>query len=152
MGGVEKIKNLLGGSLLCAVPRKGEGVYAARRPFVNVTNITHTNETIYYILHYDRSHSIVYILPETPSNATKTHLHGVFCPLPQRIRTFLAKTAQNVNKDTYENRKTKHDAEAKPTRHAHNVRRHGKTTSENGIEAAKRSGTEKAHTETGKSR
>ena len=52
---MEKIKNLLGGSLLCAVPRKGEGVYAARRPFVNVTNITHTNETIYYILHYEHT-------------------------------------------------------------------------------------------------
>lgn len=50
-GGVEKIKNLLGGSLPCAVPGKGEGVYAARLPFVNVTNVTHGNESIYYILY-----------------------------------------------------------------------------------------------------
>lgn len=51
LGGVEKIKNLLGGSLPYAVPGKGEGVYAARRPFANVTNVTQRNESIYYILY-----------------------------------------------------------------------------------------------------
>lgn len=76
---MEKIKNLLGGSLPCAVPEKGEGVYAARRPFINVTNVTQRNETIYYILYYDRSHSIVYIIsclkrPETPQKHTYTPL------------------------------------------------------------------------------
>ena len=44
-------KNLLGGSLSCALAGKGEGVYAARRPFANVTNVTQRNETIYYILY-----------------------------------------------------------------------------------------------------
>ena len=79
LGGVGKIKNLLGGSLSFALTGKGEGVYAARRPFVNVTNVTQRNETIYYILHYDRSHSIVYNIfclkrHETPQKPTCTAL------------------------------------------------------------------------------
>ena len=72
-------KNLLGGSLSCAVPEKGEGVYAPRRPFVNVTNVTHRNET--YIIYYiqNRSFYIVYNIsrlkrPETPQKPTCTPL------------------------------------------------------------------------------
>ena len=57
LGWVEKIKNLLGGSLLCAVPGKGEGVYTTRRPFANVTNITHANE---YIIYYIKNRSFLY--------------------------------------------------------------------------------------------
>ena len=49
-GGKNK-KNLLGGSLSCALAGKGEGVYAARRPFANVMNVTQRNETIYDILY-----------------------------------------------------------------------------------------------------
>lgn len=52
----KKIKNLLEGSLTVALPRKGEGVPLptvypttcqkhTQAPFVNVTNVTHTNET-----------------------------------------------------------------------------------------------------------
>lgn len=63
-GGVEKIKkiarknkkNLLGGSLTVALPRKGEGVSLpvvspdtrqkhTQAPFVYVMNVTHTHET-----------------------------------------------------------------------------------------------------------
>ena len=51
IGDEKNKKILLGGSLSCAVPVKGEGVYAARRPFANVTNVTQRNETIYYILY-----------------------------------------------------------------------------------------------------
>lgn len=50
---------------------------------------------------------IIYSAWNAP-NATKTHLHAVVYPLPQRIRTYLAKTAQNVNKDTYESTKKQH--------------------------------------------
>lgn len=35
---------------LCRVGKRG-GVYVSRCPFVNVTNVTQRNETIYYILH-----------------------------------------------------------------------------------------------------
>ena len=57
LSGVEKIKNLLGGSLPFAVPEKGEGVDAARRPFANVTNVTHANE---YIIYYIKNRSFLY--------------------------------------------------------------------------------------------
>lgn len=62
VGWVEKNKkNLLGGSLSCALAGKGEGVYAARRPFANVTNVTHANETIYYI-HTEAVPLVLYII------------------------------------------------------------------------------------------
>lgn len=55
-GRVEKIKNLLEGSLTVALPQKGEGVPLplvspdarqkhTQAPFAKVTNVTHTNET-----------------------------------------------------------------------------------------------------------
>lgn len=47
------------------------------------------------------------VLIVLPSNATKTHLYGVVYPLPQRIFTFLTKTAQTANKDTYEKQENK---------------------------------------------
>lgn len=61
LSGVEKIKNLLGGSLPCAVPGKGEGVYAARLPFVNVMNVTQRNEYILYTI-YKTVLFILYII------------------------------------------------------------------------------------------
>lgn len=61
-GGVEKIKNLLGGSLSCAVPgKKGGGYMPPRRPFVNVTNVTQRNEYILYTI-YKTVLFILYII------------------------------------------------------------------------------------------
>lgn len=57
VGGLKKIKNLLGGHPPCVTPGKGEGVYAARRPFVNVTNVTQRNE---YIIYYIKNRSFLY--------------------------------------------------------------------------------------------
>ena len=58
VGWVEKNKkNLLEGSLSCALAGKGEGVYAPRPLFVNVTNVTHRNE---YIIYYIKNRSFLY--------------------------------------------------------------------------------------------
>ena len=142
---------MLGGSLSCAVPVKGEGVYAPRRPFVNVTNVTQRNETIYYILHYDRSRSIVYNIsrlkrPETSQKPTYTAL---FIRCRKKYLHICRKRPTRQIKILTKSRKTKYDAEAKPTQHAHNVRRHGKTTSENVMKRQREAHGKSTHRNTG---
>lgn len=73
---------------------------------------------------------------ETPRNATKTHLYAVFYPPPQRIFTFLAKTAQNANKYTY--RKQENEAHHATTHH-HNTPHPSESTAKQRQKTAKRS-------------
>ena len=145
---MEKIKNLLGGSLSCDVPEKGEGVVCAP-PSVCQCDERHTEKRIYIIYYIqNRSFYIVYNIsclkrPETPQKPTcmpfsirrrKEYLH--FC---------LKRPKRQINILT-ESRKTKQNTDHTPPQHAHNVRRHGKTTSGNGKEAARKS-TRKKHTQ-----
>ena len=130
------------------MPGKGEGVYAPRLPFINVMNVTHGNETIYYIL-YTKPFFLYCInisclkRPQTPQKPTYTPL---FIRCRKEYLHFWQKRPKRQINILTDYRKTKHNTEAKPPQHAAHVRNHCKTTSGSGKEATQRS-TRKKHTQ-----